>query len=102
METIMLANLALEPITLAARSVHRIEQAKGTRVACARGVVWITQERDGRDIILAAGQSLVLDRPGLAVVYAFKDAVITVGEGLELPAAGAQAPIRAYADRAWA
>ncbi len=95
----MLANLALEPITLPARSVHRIDHAKGMQVACARGVIWITQERDSRDIILAAGQSVVLDRAGLAVVFAFKDAVITVGDGLQLPAA-APTPARAYAERA--
>jgi hypothetical protein len=82
----MLAPLTLEPIALAAQSVHRIENAKGIRISCVRGAVWITQERDPRDMILAAGQSLVLDRPGLAVVYAFKDAVITLGAAWQLPA----------------
>jgi hypothetical protein len=85
-EAIMLAPLPLDPISLAARSVHRIENAKGIRVSCVRGVAWITQERDPRDLILAAGQSVVLDRPGLAIAYAFKDAVITVGAGWQLPA----------------
>ena len=82
----MLAPLTLEPVALAARSVHRIENAKGIRVSCVRGVTWITQESDPRDLILAAGQSVVLDRPGLAVAYAFKDAVITVGAAWQLPA----------------
>ena len=81
----MLAPVTLEPIALAARSVHRIENAKGVRVSCVRGAAWITQERDTRDMILASGQSVVLDRPGLAVVYAFKDAMITVGAALQLP-----------------
>ena len=82
----MLAPITLEPIALAARSVHRIENAKGVRVSCVRGAAWITQERDTRDMILASGQSVVLDRPGLAVVYAFKDAMITLGEAVQLPA----------------
>ena len=82
----MLAPVTLEPIALAARSVHRIENAKGVRVSCVRGATWITQERDTRDMIVSSGQSVVLDRPGLAVVYAFKDAIITVGAGLQLPA----------------
>ena len=86
----MLAPLTLEPISLAARSVHRIENAKGIRVSCVRGVAWITQERDPRDMILAAGQSVVLDRPGLAVAYAFKEAVITVGAVWQLPTPGSQ------------
>lgn len=83
----MLAPLVLEPIALAARSVHRIEDARGMKVSCVRGVTWITQENDGRDLILASGQSVVLDRPGVAVVYAFQNAVITVGPGWRLPAA---------------
>jgi hypothetical protein len=89
--TIMLAPLTLEPVALAARSVHRIENAKGLEVSCARGVTWITQESDPRDLILAAGQSIVLDRPGVAVVYAFKEAVITVGAAWQLPAPRSQA-----------
>ena len=101
----MLASLDLEPIALSARSVHRIEEARGIKVTCVNGVTWITQERDSRDLILAAGQSVVLDRPGLAVVYAFRDALITVGPGLAAPAPerrGAPARPRSYADRAWA
>jgi Protein of unknown function (DUF2917) len=85
-EMTMLAPLSLEPIALSAGSVHRIENAKGIKVACVRGPTWITQERDPRDMILASGQSVVLDRPGLAVVYAFTDAVITVGAAWQLPA----------------
>jgi hypothetical protein len=99
----MLAPLELEPIALAARSVHRIDNGKGTKVTCVTGVVWVTQEHDARDIILSAGQSAVLDRRGLAVVFAFKDALITAGSDLQLPAASkAAAPTRSYADRAWA
>ena len=99
----MLATLELEPIALEARTVHRIDNGKGTQVTCVKGVVWVTQEHDSRDIILAAGQSAVLDRRGLAVVFAFKDALITVGAGLQLPApASVPAPARAHADRAWA
>ena len=99
----MLAPLDLEPISLPARSVHRIESARGAQVTCVRGVTWITQANDPRDLILGAGQSVVLDRPGLAVVYAFKDAVIIVGAALQhRPAAKGPAPARVYADRAWA
>jgi hypothetical protein len=108
MEMIMLADLALQPITLPARSVHRIENAKGFEVTCARGVVWITQERDSRDLIVPAGQSVVLDRPGVAVVFAFRDSIITVGgerrqdEQRHLAAAPPSNRIRTYAERAWA
>ena len=39
MEMKMLAPLELEPIALAARSVHRIDNGKGTKVTCVTGVV---------------------------------------------------------------
>jgi hypothetical protein len=88
-EMIMLASLDLETIALGARTLHRIESARGLEVTCVRGVTWVTQEGDPRDLILAAGQSTVLDRPGVAIVFAFKDALITVGapERLPVPAA---------------
>jgi hypothetical protein len=34
-----------------------------------------------------AGQSVVLERAGLAVIFAFKDALITSGAARQLPAA---------------
>jgi hypothetical protein len=103
MEMTMLAPLELEPIALEARSVHRIDNGKGTKVTCVAGAVWVTQEHDARDIILSAGQSAVLDRRGLAVVFAFKDALITTGSAQQLPApASMPARSRSYADRAWA
>jgi hypothetical protein len=90
---IMLANLELEPIALAARNVHRIEQAAGLEVSCVRGAIWITQARDPRDVVLMPGQSVALDRPGLAVVYAFQDAVITVGPARRLPLPSTSVPV---------
>ncbi len=88
----MLAPFPSQPIALAARSVHRIEGAKGLEIACVRGAIWVTQERDQRDWVLMAGQCVVLERPGLAVVYAFKDALITVGAAWQLPPSGHAQP----------
>src|SRR5262249_25536232 len=92
--SIMLAPLTSEPIALAARCVHRIESAKGVQIACVRGAIWVTQERDPRDWVLMAGQSVVLERAGLAVVFAFKDALITSGAAQQLPAAANVQPTR--------
>jgi hypothetical protein len=98
----MLAPLDLEPIALQARTVHRIDNALGRQVTAVKGVVWVTQEHDSRDIILSAGESAVLDRRGLAVVYAFKDALVTVGTPMQLPASKPAQPARSHAERAWA
>jgi hypothetical protein len=103
METTMLAPVELEPIALQARAVHRVDNGRGLQVTCVKGVVWVTQERDSRDIVLSAGQSAILDRSGLAVVYAFKAALITVGAAVQLPAPSRPAArTRSYAERAWA
>lgn len=72
--------LDIKPIRLNARSVYRIPGGKGLEVTSLEGVAWITQTDDARDVILAKGQSFVLDRPGLAVVYALRDATLLVGE----------------------
>jgi hypothetical protein len=45
-----------------------IHDGQGLRVDVLDGVVWITQSYDPRDIVIEAGQSFVLDRPGLALV----------------------------------
>ena len=105
----MLAPLELKLIDLKPRTVHRIQNPSGQEVCCVRGRVWVTQAhrargimlaairgfmgtprtQEARDIILASGQSVVLDRRGLAVVFAFEDAMITVGAPQRLSAAGA-------------
>jgi len=47
-----------------------IDGGEGFTVECLEGAVWITQSNDPRDIVLKAGQSFVLDKPGLALVCA--------------------------------
>jgi hypothetical protein len=75
---IMRTLLDIRPIALARSSVHRIENGKGSEVLCLKGTVWITQEGDPRDVILGSGQSFVLDRKGVAVAYALRDAAVTI------------------------
>ena len=71
--------LEIRPISLPARSVHRIDGGKGLQVTSVAGTVWVTQANDPRDIILERGHSFILDRKGVAVVYALGDAAILVG-----------------------
>jgi hypothetical protein len=80
--------LDIKPERLAARAVRTIKDGKGLQVTVLGGVVWLTQAEDPRDVILASGQSFVLDRMGRAVVYAFKEADILLCPAGDIAAAG--------------
>ena len=82
----------IHPVRLPAQTVHSFQGAKGLQVTAVSGTVWLTQAKDPRDIILARGQSFILDRAGRAVVYAFKDAAIVVGPAGHIAAAAFATP----------
>jgi hypothetical protein len=79
--------LDVRPVNLPSGSVHRIDGGKGLQVTAVAGTVWITQADDSRDIVLGRGHSFILDRKGLAVVYALSDAAILVGPAGHVTAA---------------
>jgi hypothetical protein len=79
--------LEIQPIRLPARAVHRLDGAKGQQITSLGGVVWVTQANDNRDIILSKGQSFIIDRKGLTVVFALKDSAIAVGPAGQITAA---------------
>jgi hypothetical protein len=47
-----------------------LQQARGTVVVVDRGSVWITLERDPRDIVLVQGMRFEIDRPGRTIIAA--------------------------------
>ena len=61
---------------LGTHQVEVMDEAAGTLVACISGCVWLTLHEDSRDIVLKAGDSFRIDRPG--------PVVITAGKGAEL------------------
>lgn len=63
---------------LHAEQVLRLNDAAGWTVACLRGSLWITQETDNRDVFLDAGDSFTLDRAGLALILATRNAAVIV------------------------
>jgi len=62
--------LNTSPVCLAKSQAVTLTDAKGSLVRCLSGGLWITQDRDPRDIVLAPGESFTLDRNGPAVVWA--------------------------------
>jgi hypothetical protein len=51
----------------------------GHSVVCHRGSVWLTQQDDPRDIVLAAGEAFTLDRGGVALLQALGPGAISIG-----------------------
>jgi hypothetical protein len=59
----------------------------GLELRVASGHVWLTQERDRRDILLRANETFRLDRPGLAILRAFVASRIDIATGRATPEA---------------
>ena len=57
-----------------------LRDAKGVRVSCLDGALWITQETIVADVVLEAGQSLIIDTPGLTLVMALRPSALRLRE----------------------
>lgn len=66
------------PVYLTERESLRLPDSAGLEVRCLLGNLWITEEGDGEDRILANGESFVLDRPGLSLVTALTGPALVV------------------------
>ena len=62
------------------RQSIQLDGEEGTRIECRRGVLWITQEDDPRDVILFAWQSFTIDRRGGAVIHALEASTVRLKE----------------------
>lgn len=55
-----------------------LRDGRNTRITCLEGTLWVTQEGTIKDEVLEAGQSLVIQYPGLALVTALVPAVVSL------------------------
>ena len=55
-----------------------LRDARGRTVKCVSGSVWLTMEGDIRDIVLAPGDSFVVDRDGLTILAAQQPSAVRV------------------------
>jgi hypothetical protein len=65
-------------LPLARNEQLRIVDGRDLLILVRQGSLWITQERDTRDVVLEAGQSFRLDRDGVALVKAWDETVLTL------------------------
>src|SRR5215212_10463158 len=63
---------------LAPNELVRVADARGTTLRVTRGRLWITLEKDARDIVLEAGDSYTIDRAGLTLVEAQSASTVCV------------------------
>jgi hypothetical protein len=56
------------------QQVLRLASPFGQRIEVTKGVLWVTIEGDPEDYVLQAGDSLVINRRGVAVAQALTDA----------------------------
>jgi len=60
------------------RSLLVLDGAAGTTVAVDRGQLWITLERDPRDVILGTGTKFRIDRGGRTILAAEQDSWVRI------------------------
>ena len=62
------------PIELGSNRHLHLRDALGARIEALSGAIWVTQNGDVRDVVLEAGDAVVVDRGGEVVVSAVSDA----------------------------
>ena len=74
----MVLDMKRAVIELEHRGVIPVKDAVGSRIDCLRGRIWITELGCTDDIVLEAGESHEIERVGVAVVQALRDAVVVL------------------------
>ncbi len=67
------------PLFLSKGAISVFSGAAATQIRCERGLLWLTQDNDSRDIVLKAGEQFHPDRPGNVLVYALEEAAFSWG-----------------------
>jgi hypothetical protein len=65
-------------LALSHGDVVELPDARGTTLRIGRGSVWLTQERDARDVVLMAGDTWTVERDGLTVAEARGETALAI------------------------
>ncbi len=70
--------LSQDGLCLKSHQLLKVRRGSGHTIVCHNGSVWLTQQGDGRDIVLGAGESFALDRNGVALVQALEQSAVSI------------------------
>lgn len=76
----MQIELKRSSVHLAREGLLAIRDGRSTQVVCEAGSVWITQEGDSRDSIIAAGESFTIRQQGLTILTALEPSQLAILE----------------------
>jgi hypothetical protein len=67
-------------LSLARDGMIAVRDARGVRITCLTGVLWITRDNYAKDFIVGPGESHVIDYPGLTLVTALEPTTLSMRE----------------------
>lgn len=67
-----------ETVTLPRGQLLTLADSRGTTLAVADGLLWVTEHRDHRDLLLPAGRQYTLEGSGPVVISARHDSRVVV------------------------
>ncbi len=74
----MRLDISAPVLALEAGQVLALDDAAGTRIVARAGTVWVTEEGDREDHIVAAGQARVVAHGGRTLVSALRSACVAL------------------------
>lgn len=81
-------------LDLANEGLLSIRDGQATRIRCNEGMLWITEEGEVKDTILAAGDTYTIRHSGLALLTSFGASRVTLEGPAEKVQAGRTVPGR--------
>ena len=74
----MTLNLERPTLALEAGQVLTLDDVAGTRISMRSGVVWVTYEDTGSDLILGPGDTVIVHKDGRTVLQALEPAFVSL------------------------
>jgi hypothetical protein len=71
-------DISRSTIQLARDGLISLRNARGTRIFCQSGSLWVTQEAEIKDLVLVPGDSLTISNGGLTVITALQPSALAL------------------------